>query len=262
MTNIIGWFKGLAFVLTNAGEFARQQQEVNALRQSVEEQKHIINRLSVMLKHDDVSITVSEKAIEEHFDVLVSKSVMKWLANWADDLDFVKPSDLEDAVSSAIDDYDFSDAVDRCVEDKDWDYELRHSLDWDKVAERVAEKLDWETIVSDNDLITRSDYDFDDMMLKSEHMSEDDIVTRDELSDMVVGETKRDWFVQTIRDAVLSELQSIKEHPVLVRNTVEVIDPDKVKPVISTAVKDIIFSMLLQSYEMANQHQQKGDSNV
>ncbi len=159
-------------------------------------------RLAVMLKHGEVDVTVSEQTLKEHFQTLIREIV-------EDAFDF------ETLVSDAINDYDFSDAVDTAIGDRDWDYELRHTLDWDKVAERVSEKLDWETIVSDNDIITRGDYDFDDMMLKSEHMSEDDIVTRDELSDMVVGETKRDWFTQMLKDEVARHfkdtLQRVRE---------------------------------------------------
>ncbi len=172
-------------------------------------------RLAVMLQHGKVDVTVSEQTLKEHFDAVVSESVMKWLPNWADDLEFVKTDDLESAVSNAIDDYDFTDAVDTAISDKDWDYELRHSLDWDKVAERVSEKLDWETIISDQDIITRNDYDFDDFMLKSEHLSEDDIVTRDELSDMVIGELKRDWFDSKLKEDVArifkDTLQSVRQ---------------------------------------------------
>lgn len=242
MINIIGWFKGLAFVLTNAGEFARQQQEVATLTKRIEE--------------------LEAANIKAAFDIRVSKSVMEWLDNWVSDK-YVAQDDIDDLVESAVNNGSaIEDACDSWMNNQDWDYNLRDSIDWDKVAEQVSEKLDWETIVSDNDIITSNDIDLDDLMLKSEHMSEDDIVTRDELSDMVVGETKRDWFSSTIREQVMSELNSIKEHPVLVRNTVEVIDSDRVRPIISSAVKDIIFSMLLQSYEMANQHQQKGDSNV
>jgi hypothetical protein len=175
-------------------------------------------RLAVMLQHGKVDVTVSEQTLKEHFDAVVSESVMKWLANWADDLEFVKTDDLESAVSDAVDNYDFTDAVDTAIGDKDWDYELRHSLDWDKVAERVSEKLDWETIMSENDIVTTNDYDFDDFMLKSDHLSEDDIVTRDDLSDMVVNELKRDWFEQKLKEEVLSHFKSTLQQ---VRDTEE-----------------------------------------
>jgi len=189
-----------------------QPSEVDMLRLEyegrIQDLENTTRRLAVMLQHGKVDVTVSEQTLKEHFDAVVSESVMKWLANWCDDLEFVKTDDLESAVSDAIDDYDFTDAVDTAISDKDWDYELRHSLDWDKVAERVSDKLDWETIISDQDIITRNDYDFDDFMLKSEHMSEDDLVTRDDLSDMVVNELKRDWFEQKLKEEVLSHFKS------------------------------------------------------
>lgn len=180
--------------------------EVDMLRMEYEGRiqtlENTTRRLAVMLKHNEVDVTVSEQTLKEHFQTLVRETV-------EDAFDF------ETLVSDCINDYDFSDAVDTAIGDRDWDYELRHSLDWDKVAERVAEKLDWETIVSDNDIITRGDYDFDDFMLKSDHLSEDDLVTRDDLSDMVVGETKRDWFKQMLKEEVSSlfkdTLQSVRE---------------------------------------------------
>jgi hypothetical protein len=95
-----------------------------------------------------------------------------------------------------------SDALDDAISNRDWDYELRESIDWDKVAERVSEKLDWPTIISDNEIVCSGDYDFDDMMLKSEHMSDDDLVTRADLSDMVTDELKRDWFSSLLKDEV------------------------------------------------------------
>jgi len=164
-------------VLVNAGEFARQQQEVATLRKRIEELEVNINK----------EIAEVRKASD----------------------DFVKTEDIEQVVSDAVDEHDFtdniSDALDDAISNRDWDYELREAVDWDRVAERVSEKLDWPTIISDNEIVCSGDYDFDDMMLKSDHMSEDDLVTRDDLSDMVVGETKRDWFTQVIADLVKNE---------------------------------------------------------
>jgi hypothetical protein len=115
--------------------------------------------------------------------------------DWASDniQDAIAECDMTDAISDALDD---------AISNRDWDYELRESIDWDKVAERVSEKLDWPTIISDNEIVCSGDYDFDDMMLKSEHMSDDDLVTRADLSDMVTDELKRDWFSSLLKDEV------------------------------------------------------------
>lgn len=181
------------------------QQRLMAVEQDVHHIKGVLDTDSVRLftsKH------------EEHFDLIVSKSVMKWLANWADEK-YASQEDIETAVSDAISDHDFTDVVDDCLNSRDWDYELRDAVDWDRVADKVAEKLDWETIISDNDIVTNNDIDLDDVMLKSDHLSEDDIVTRDELSDMVIGELKRDWFEQKMKDEVTRHfkdtLQSVRQ---------------------------------------------------
>jgi len=165
--------------------------------------EHEVTRLNTMLSMHEVSITPDSVLLKQHLDTLISKSVMVWLANWADDLDFVKTNDLDDAVESCINNGSLiDDACDSWMNNQDWDYTLRDSIDWDKVAEKVAEKLDWDTIVSDNELVTNHDIDLDDVMLKSEHMSDDDLVTREDLSDMVIGELKRDWFEQKMREDV------------------------------------------------------------
>lgn len=186
------------------------QQRLMAVEQDVHHIKGVLDTDSLRLftsKHD------------EHFDLIVSKSVMKWLPNWLNEK-YVLEEDIEGIVLDAINDTDFSDsisdALDDAISNRDWDYELRGSLDWDKVAERVADKLDWSTIISDNEIVCQGDYDFDDFMLKSEHMSEDDLVTRDDLSDMVIGELKRDWFEQKMKEEVARHfkdtLQSVRQN--------------------------------------------------
>jgi len=166
----------------------------------------VIKRLSVMLAHEEVSVTTDENTIRDHFQNHIKRVVESEL-------------DISEMVEEAIDNRDFSsdisDALDDAISNRDWDYDLRDALDWDRVADKVVDKLDWSTIVSDNELLTRDDIDLDDVMLKSEHMSEDDLVTRDDLSDMVVGELKRDWFEQKLRDDVRNifkdTLQAVRE---------------------------------------------------
>lgn len=184
----------------------------------IQQLEHDVNRLNKMLAMHEVSISVSEQSLKTHHDTLISKSVMSWLANWADDK-YASQDDIETVVSDAIDEHDFtdsiSDALDDAISNRDWDYELRECIDFDKVADKVADKLDWSTIISDNEIVCEGDYDFDDFMLKSDHMSDDDLVTRDDLSDMVIGELKRDWFEQKMKDEVTRHfkdtLQSVRQ---------------------------------------------------
>lgn len=181
--------------------------------------EHEVTRLNKMLSMHEVSITTSDESLKQHIDTLISKSVMMWLAKWADDLDFVKSDDIETIVSDAINENDFSDsisdALDDAISNRDWDYELREAVDWDRVADKVADKLDWSTIISDNCILTSDEIDTDDLMLKSEHMSDDDLVTREDLSDMVIGELKRDWFEQRLKEDVSrifkETLQSVRD---------------------------------------------------
>jgi hypothetical protein len=178
----------------------------------------VIKRHSVMLQHDKVSVTTSEDTLKAHFDCVVSESVMKWLTNWADER-YAQTDDMESLVEDAISNSNcVDDAVECKLDNEDWDYRLRDSLDWDKVAERVVEKIDWQDVVRDNDILTTDDIDTDDLMLKSDHLSEDDLVTRDELSDMVIGELNRDWFEQKLKEEVM---RHFKDTLMSVRNTEE-----------------------------------------
>jgi hypothetical protein len=119
-------------------------------------------------------------------------------------------SDLDDTVSSAVDD---------AISNRDWDYEFRDSVDWDKVAERVADKLDWDTIISDQDIITRNDIDVDDIMMKSEELNEDEIVKQSDLADRVVNELKRDWFATMLADEIKKYVLE-KQLPTLVAKAI------------------------------------------
>jgi len=117
---------------------------------------------------------------------------------------------LKEAIAEAIEekftDYDFSDAVESAVDDaissKDWDYELREAVDWDRAADKVMDKLDWETALSDHDVLTRNDLDVDDIMLKSEELLDDEVVKHSDLADRVSEELKRDWFATMLSDEI------------------------------------------------------------
>ena len=158
--------------------------------QSLEQTVH---RLAVMLAHEEVCVTTDDNTIRDHFNNHIKRVVESELS-------------INDLVESAIEDRDFSsdisDALDDAISNRDWDYELRGAIDWDKVADTVAEKLDWSEVISDNDIITRDELDLDDLMLKSEHMSDDDLVTRENLADMVSDQLKRDWFPMMVYEIV------------------------------------------------------------
>lgn len=162
-----------------------------------------VHHLKGLLKTDSISLAgMSTKNHEEHFDVIVSKSVMKWLGNWADDK-FVSNENLDDAVSDSISNGSFvSDEVESVLDNEDWDYRLRDCFDWDKVADKVSDKLDWSQIISDNEIVCQGDYDFDDFMLQSEQMSDDDVMTRSDLSEEIANELKRSWFTSLMSEQV------------------------------------------------------------
>lgn len=247
---------------------------------------HDVNRINKMLSMHEVSISVSEESLKTHHDTLISKSVMSWLSNWADDK-YVSQDDIETAVEDAISNHDFTDAVDDCISNRDWEYEFREVVDYDRLADKVSDKLDWETIISDNDIVTNHDIDLDDVMLKSDHMSDDDLVTRDNLSDMVVGELKRDWFESKLREDVTRIFKDTLE---IVRNNEEgnvhnLIDDtisakldtmlgdrlnEKFGPefdiwfhnLVAHCVKSVITEMVRASYEEITKTNSEGETNV
>ena len=154
-----------------------------------------VRRLCTMLGHDQVNVTTDESLLKEHFKTVVREAVEESF-------------DLDTLVSEAINDHDFSDsisdALDDAISNRDWDYELREAIDFDKVADKVADKIDWSEVISDNDILTSNDLDVSDVMLQSEQMSDDDVMTRSDLSDEVVSELKRDWFKQMLSEEVAS----------------------------------------------------------
>ena len=111
---------------------------------------------------------------------------------------------IEESIEEKFTDYDFSDAVESAVDDaisaKDWEYELQGSLDYEKIANKVVDSIDWSQCISDHDIITRDDIDVDDIMLKSEELNEDEIVKQADLADRVCAEMKRDWFAELIKE--------------------------------------------------------------
>lgn len=154
-----------------------------------------VRRLCTMLGHDQVNVTTDDSLLKEHFKTVVRESVEESF-------------DFDTLVSEAINEHDFSDsisdALDDAISNRDWDYELREAIDFDKVADKVAEKMDWSEVISDNDIITRDELDPSDVMLQSEQMSDDDVMTRADLSDEVTSELKRDWFKQMLNEQVAS----------------------------------------------------------
>ena len=154
-----------------------------------------VRRLCTMLGHDQVNVTTDDSILKEHFKTVVREAVEESF-------------DFDTLVSEAINEHDFSDsisdALDDAISNRDWDYELREAIDFDKVADKVADKLDWSEVISNNDILTSDDLDVSDVMLQSEQMSDDDVMTRSDLSDEVVSELKRDWFKQMLSEQVAS----------------------------------------------------------
>ena len=154
-----------------------------------------VRRLCKMLNHDQVNVTTDDSLLKEHFKTVVREAIEESF-------------DFDTLISEAINEHDFSDsisdALDDAISNRDWDYELREAIDWDKVAEKAVEKMDWSDIISSNDILTSDDIDVNDLMLQSEQMSDDDVMTREDLSDEVCNELKRDWFKQMLSEQVAS----------------------------------------------------------
>lgn len=154
-----------------------------------------VRRLCKMLNHDQVNVTTDDSLLKEHFKTVVREAIEESF-------------DFDTLISEAINEHDFSDsisdALDDAISNRDWDYELREAIDWDKVAEKAVEKMDWSDIISSNDILTSDDIDVNDLMLQSEQMGDDDVMTRADLSDEVTSELKRDWFKQMLKDEVAS----------------------------------------------------------
>lgn len=192
-SKILSWFKPSEQEsdLLRVKRYLAQRTDAAEVRIKVLE--HTVHKLAVMLAYEEVSVTTDDNTIRDHFCNHIKRVVKSDL-------------DIDTLVESAIEDRDFSDdisnALDDAISNRDWDYELREAVDWDKVAERVVEKLDWSEVISDNDIITRDELDLDDLMLKSEHMSDDDLVTRENLADMVSDQLKRDWFPMMVYEIV------------------------------------------------------------
>ena len=154
-----------------------------------------VRRLCKMLNHDQVNVTTDDSLLKEHFKTVVREAIEESF-------------DFDTLISEAINEHDFSDsisdALDDAISNRDWDYELREAIDWDKVADKVVEKIDWSDAISSNDILTSDDIDVNDLMLQSEQMSDDDVMTREDLSDEVCNELKRDWFKQMLSEQVAS----------------------------------------------------------
>jgi hypothetical protein len=130
---------------------------------------------------------------------------------------------ITEAIEEKFTDYDFSDAVESAVDDaissKDWDYELREAIDWDRAADKVMDKLDWETALSDNNVLTSNDIDVDDIMLKSDTLSDDEKISRGDLGDEVSNQLKRDWFKTMLEDEIKKYVLE-KQLPTLVAKAI------------------------------------------
>jgi hypothetical protein len=130
---------------------------------------------------------------------------------------------LKETIEEAIEEHDFSDAVESAVDDaisgKDWEYELQDSLDYDKIADKVADKIDWSDVISNNDIITTDSLDIDDIMLKSDTLSDDEKISRGDLGDEVIAQLQRDWFKTMLNDEIKSYVLE-KQLPLLVAKAI------------------------------------------
>ena len=126
---------------------------------------------------------------------------------------------IEEAIEEKFSDYDFSDAVDDAISNKDWEYELQGAMDYDKIADKVVDKIDWSDVISNQDLITTDSLDIDDIMLKSETLSDDEKISRGDLGDEVADQLKRDWFKAMLTEEIKSYVLE-KQLPSLVAKAI------------------------------------------
>lgn len=121
----------------------------------------------------------------------------------------VQSDALEEAVNSAIEDYDFSDIVDDCCNNRDITYDVEQALDslCGSQLHELARKLR-----RDQGMLSEDDISPSDVMLKSEHLNEDDVLTRGDMSDAIADDLKRDWFKMMVNDLVKDMVEkTIKE---------------------------------------------------
>jgi hypothetical protein len=116
---------------------------------------------------------------------------------------------IEEAVNSAIEDFDFSDAVSDGISNHDMTYDVEQALDGLSGSQLndLARKLR-----RDQGMLSEDDLSVDDVMLKSEHLNEDDVLTRGDMSDAIADDLKRDWFKMMVADLVKDTVEkTIKE---------------------------------------------------
>ena len=116
---------------------------------------------------------------------------------------------IEETVNNAIENYDFSDAADTAIENHDFSYDVEQALDAlsGSNLNDLARKLRRE-----QGMLSEDDLSVDDVMLKSEHLNEDDVLTRGDMSDAIADDLKRDWFKMMVADLVKDTVdKTIKE---------------------------------------------------
>ena len=195
-----------------------------------EEEMKLNDSIRKMLVTHDINIVFTPKQsvvgnanTNAHAPAITEERVIELIReHTATASDELKKS-IEEAIEEKFSDYDFSDAVTDAVDDainsRDWDYELRDAVDWDKVADRVADKIDWSDVISNNDIITRDELDPEDVMLKSEELNEDEIVKQSDLADRVSNELKRDWFPTMLNEEIRKYILE-KQLPTLVAKAI------------------------------------------
>jgi hypothetical protein len=116
---------------------------------------------------------------------------------------------IEEAVKSAIEDFDFSDIVDDCCNNRDITYDVEQALD--SLSGSQLHELA-RSLRRDQGVLTEDDISPSDVMLKSEHLNEDDVLTRGDMSDAIADDLKRDWFKMMVDDLVKDTVEKkIKE---------------------------------------------------
>ncbi len=121
----------------------------------------------------------------------------------------VQSDAIEEAVKSAIEDFDFSDIVDDCCNNRDITYDVEQALD--SLSGSQLHELA-RSLRRDQGMLTEDDISPSDVMLKSEHLNEDDVMTRGDMSDAIADDLKRDWFKMMVNDLVKDTVEkTIKE---------------------------------------------------
>jgi len=195
-----------------------------------EQEKKINDSIAQMLLTHEINIVFTPKQsvvdnanINAPASIITEERVLELIREHTATASDALKETITEAIEEKFTDYDFSDAVESAVDDaisgKDWEYELQDALDYDKIADKVADKIDWSDVISNNDIVTTSDIDVDDIMLKSDTLSDDEKISRGDLGDEVIAQLQRDWFKMMLNDEIKSYVLE-KQLPLLVAKAI------------------------------------------